>query len=293
MKKLTLAAVGASISLTAFGQDLLQCVNPDVLNSLIARGLPQLQLAVTAELPASLADYRAPAGFILVGTAVRGDAALTTVAYRTSRDSEAAHAALVASFAADGWEIEDAAQNRPTRAVFELPGGPVTGTVCRDGQRLSLRVVDVDGTRYATINRNEDAAARACNSVESQLGALRSIMPDRLAEAAPLTLTFPPGTRSASGFGGLIISGSSLFADYQASTRIVSPNSSADLAERLGGQLREQGWRVDSSWNGRVSSGARFTRVAGDGLTHWVSLEIVALDAETYDVSLRQMTPPL
>ena len=71
MQKLTIALIGALCSLTAFSQDLLQCVNPDVINSLLFGGRPN-QVSVTQSLPETLENFEPPVGFDLVGSIREG-----------------------------------------------------------------------------------------------------------------------------------------------------------------------------------------------------------------------------
>src|SRR5690606_21039482 len=102
----------------------------------------------------------------------------------------------IASLEAAGWEHEQG-QTPPIRSVFALAdGGTSVGTVCREGERLVVRVLDIDETRYTAINvpRAEDRP-RACHAEDRQFASIvaRSAL---LTEGMP-TLTFPPGTRSA------------------------------------------------------------------------------------------------
>lgn len=284
MKKLAIATIGALFSLTATGQDLLQCLHPDIVNGLIFRGNPAQQLAVTSELPATLSEFRAPAGFTLIGTAVRVESDLTTVAYKTELDRGEAFDALVGAFGAGGWELEE--ELRPIAPVFELSASPTTGTICRDGERLSLGIRDFDGTRYASIGSVPLDRPRDCHAEDPRMRS-RPSLPGGVHDYLPL-LVFPESTQAAN--GGALGAGFSGAGDStRTSARVASPDSAQTLAAHLGAQMVEQGWRQDASWTGNLSAGAVWMRQADDGAAVWGTLDIVGVADDTYEVALRML----
>lgn len=290
MKKLTAALLGAFLSLTALGQDLLQCVNPDVIKGVLFAGRPESQTLITATLPAALAGYEAPSGFELVGTAVRGDGASTTVAFRTSLDREAAHAALVASFEAEGWAIE-APMIIPAR-VFVLDSEPVSGTICRDGERRYLNVEDINDRRYASIALSDQPPTRACNAEDPRRRSIGLGMMSLLTGEAP-TLELPEGTTAADGSGRINTGGGGSGDTYATESQIRSPLSPSSFVERLASQMSAQGWTADARWSGTLSNGGRWIRTSDDGIMYWSTLEVVDIGDGIYDLSFRIMMPPL
>jgi hypothetical protein len=234
-----------------------------------------------------MAGFQAPAGFSLIGTADRDDGMSQTVAYRTSRAGDVAYGALFASLQAEGWEVEDM-QIGPR--VFNLATGPVSGTLCLNGERRSLGVTDLNDTRYVTISISTRESTRACNAQDRARSMIMARM-SMLSADAP-TLTFPVTTTSAAASGALPSGGGGSGETYQIDVQVISPDPASSLLGHLGAQMGEQGWQVDANWSGRLSNGGRWTRVTDDGTPMWVTLEIVALGDEMYDVSYRQMLPP-
>lgn len=288
MKVTSLAVAGTLFSLTAFGQDLLQCVNPDILNGLIYRGRSEARLTITPGLPESMAGFEAPADFELIGTAVRGNTGTTTVAYATELASAAAHAAFFASLQADGWAVEDDPLGPP---IFSLTDGPETGTLCLNGERRMLSVLDANGTRYVRISINDQEQERACNEADRALSMMQSGIMGMFMREMP-SLEFPAGTRSASPDGRLNGGRGASGENFHTAVQVVSAETPQSLIDDLGAQMSELGWRVDSSWSGRVSTGARWTRTTDDATPFWTSIEIVRIDDFTYDVNLRLTMPP-
>lgn len=285
MRKLAIAVPAAIFSLTAVGQDLLQCVDPDVANGLLFNGRAETALTVTGALPEDMSGYRAPAGFELVGTAVRGAGTTTTVAFKTALSSEDAYAALLASLEPDGWAVE---ANERIPQTFNVASQPVSGTVCRNTERLSLRVQDADGVRYATVSAYPDQPARACNAEDPRLASGGRAMFDNLRSRMP-TLDFPANARAVDGFGGgMGGSGQTV----STSSRIQSPDSAASLSALLAGQLTAQGWSRDAAWTGSLSSGSTWTQQGDDAEPYWGTLEIVSIGGGTYHVGFMLMTRP-
>lgn len=279
MRKLTIALIGALFSLTAFSQDLLQCVNPDVVNSLLFGGRPS-QVAITRSLPDALSSYEPPAGFELIGSMNQGVGDASTTAFKTDLEIQAAFDALVASFAQDGWiPEEDGSAN-----TFSLPGRPLSGTVCRDGDRRAISVRDVDGTRYAGISLYSQGQLRACGD-DGRPDPMRNIF--ALQQELP-QFSFPDTAQAVNSAGGAGISGSS--GGVGTATRITSPDSAASLADHLGNQMTAQGWYRDASWTGNLSSGSTWTRQLDDGTPVWATLEVVDLTNRTYDVQIRMQS---
>jgi hypothetical protein len=286
MKKLILVLSGALVSLTAVGQDLLQCVNPDVVNSLLFHGRADLHQTVTRGLPADLADVAVPGGFELIGGAVRDEMGIATVAFKTHLDSDEAFAALLASSEAKGWELEDDTQPFMAR-VFNLSSGPTTGTICLNGERRSLRVRDVAGNRYATVATQASDRPRDCNAPDPRL-AMRPPMPGLATGELP-SLYLPESVREPNGNplgGGSGMSG----ANFSTSVQVASPESGARIADHLAGQMVEQGWLEDGRWTGALSAGSSWTRQAEDGVSLAGTIEIVDLGDDQFHVSFRMRT---
>lgn len=292
MKKLTMTMLGALLSAAAFGQDLLQCLDPHVANGLLFEAHSERRLTITPTLHEALTGVATPAGFTLVGTSMRDDVQGATVAYRTNRSGADALAALVASFEAAGWEQEQDETASLSRSVFSLADGQAgtgTTTVCRDGARLFARVLDIDDTRYPTIIVPGDDAPRACHAENRELAVV-------MARSALLTdgipaLVFPAGTRSAMPDGTLSSGGGTSGNNFSTGVRVSSPDSGLVLLDHFVPQMAEQGWKIEARWAGRVSTGGRWTRTSDDGTPYWATVELVELAPNTYAASYYQLSP--
>lgn len=281
MKRIIIAAVAALSSFGAVAQGLPQCANPEVLNALVYNGRIESRATVTRTLPAGLAGYRAPSGFSLIGTAVRDSGRSTLVAFKTELASERAMTALTESVRADGW-LPEAPQGGGQ--TFTVPGDPLHVTVCRNSERRSLSVRDMGTFRYASVGMSREQRSLACNEKDPRMGAfdvraMQSLMPN---------FTFPATARQSGPGGG----GGGSNDIWKSATRIQSPDSGAFLSDHLASQLDAQGWRRDSAWNGRVSSGSNWKRQA-DGKAMWGTLEVVRTGADQHEVrfTLQTRTP--
>src|SRR5262245_35121583 len=143
MRKITVALSGALVSLTALGQDFLECVSPDVTRSLLMTTRDAPDYLVTADVPAALADFETPAGFAWVGSRVTGFDVKAT--WKSNLDPRAAQQAFNAALAADGfttWSGDDTG--------FQLTSPPMMTSACRDSTMGVLIVREVDDARYLT-----------------------------------------------------------------------------------------------------------------------------------------------
>lgn len=283
MRKLIVAVSSVVFCVAAPAQQLLQCVNPDVLNSLVFNGRPEAKLLVTRAMPDDAAGYRAPAEFAFIGTSVGTERAFSTVAYRTALGTQAAFDSLLAFLSVEGWKQESAPQ---LQLPVQIAGGsqPATAaTLCRNGERRRVVVRESEGVRYATIAGLEVSPPRACDVPAPQpVSGLNPMAAINARQANMPRFTFPPTARRTTGLpGGEGFSGNKVIFT---TTRIDSPDTAASLARHLAGQLTEQGWHSDTQWSGRLSTGSTWSRTDADGQALLGTLEILSVSEGTYDV---------
>lgn len=289
MRKLTLAISMVTFCVAAPAQQVLQCVNADVLNSLVFNARAESKLVVRRTMPDTVDGFRAPAGFTLIGSGVRGQNLSTVVAYKTTLETTAAFDSLMGLLSAEGWKRESTSlQQQPLVSVAGPQ--PAAARLCRNGQRRNMLVQEIQGVRYATIFGFEATPPRACDAPMPQQGfgvdpiaafnARRAILPQ---------FTFPDTARLAPAAGGEVFSGNSA----STSARIESPDTAASLARHLSRQLVEQGWRSDAQWSGKLSTGSTWSRSNADGQTIWGTLEILSRSAGIYDVGFTLATRQL
>lgn len=284
MRKFVLALGSLALAATASAQQVLQCANPDVLNSLVFNARPESKMVVKRTLPDVVAGYRAPAGFTLIGSGIRGDNASTVVAYRTALEPATALDSLLSFLSGEGWKRE-APQAAPSGMMF----GPQTldASVCRDGERRSVQVREVEGIRFARIVGYQASPPRACNAPQPTNGqamngfgnplaahnAAMALMPQFSFPANAKMAAAGPDNPNTGGRGAV------------STVRIESPDSAATLAGSLAQQLATQGWRRDAEWKGALSTGSTWTRKADDGNSYLGALELLGASKDTYDVA--------
>jgi hypothetical protein len=276
MRKQAVAAIAVFATLANAAQPL-QCTNPDILNGLVFLGRSDQKMTVTRGSPGFLGNFRAPSGFHLIGSGVRG-IGMDTVAYKTSLPGDKTYAALLAAFAAEGWEIE---ATPGAGATFNVAGSPREGTVCRNGERRILLVTEAGGATYASVNTYPVRRQLDCNApdpLRNMVSGMNSTIP---------RFQFPVGTSIAQGgFGG----GGGSSQSYSTSTRIISPEGQGTLVEQLGNQIERQGWRPDSGWSGANSAGSTWRKTIGGQLGSG-TLDIVRVSKDTYEVSFTLQLP--
>lgn len=274
MRKFVIAMTSVLVVTAAPAQEALQCANPDVLNSLVFNGRPESKLTIRRALPENAAGYRAPAGFTLIGSGVRGQGTGTMVAYRTTLEAGKALDSLLGVLADEGWRRETTAQMQP---LVSVAGAAPTGAmVCRNGERRNLRVQDAGEVRYLTIS-SFTARGWACDAPNPQ--GFDPMAARNAAMAQMPRFSFPATARMAA--GSSLPQGNSL---ASSSARIESPDTAASLARHLARQLAEQGWRADAEWNGALSTGSTWTRSAADGQRYWGTLEILGMGGNVYNI---------
>lgn len=282
MRRFILVSGLAAFAAVAPAQQVLQCVNPDVLNSLVFNARSESRLVVRRDMPENVAGFRAPAGFTLIGSGVRGQGLSTLVAYKTTLERDKAFDSLLGFLSGEGW-------NRETRQLDQVPSITVAGTqssaatLCRNGDRRNVQVQEIGGVRYAVIAGFVTSPERACGAPDPRQGfsanpmaamnAVRAVMPQ---------FSFPSSARATGGAPSGDMTGGD---ETVSSVRIETPDTAATLAGNLARQLREQGWRSDAEWKGALSTGSTWMRGAGAGQTYWGKLEILNLGNGILDIS--------
>lgn len=273
MRKFVLVLLSMMVAVAAHAQEALQCANPDALNSLVFSGRPELKLAIRRALPDNPAGYRAPAGFTLIGSGLRGTG--TVVAYKTTLETGKAFDNLLAQFADDGWRREATASAQPLATVAGAT--PTEAMVCRNGERRNLRVRDAGAVRYAILS-SFTVADRACDAPDPR--SIDSVAARTAAMASMPQFSFPATARTAAGTGSRLLPNGLT----SSSVRVESPDTGESLARHLARQLAEQGWRRDAEWNGALSSGSTWTRRGTNGQMYWGTLEVLSPGGNVYEV---------
>src|SRR5690606_34936623 len=186
MRKLIATLTGLCFSAAAFGEDLLQCLDPHLVQSLIAPSATLNPTRITTDVPTELEGFVVPAGFDWIGS-LEGDIR-KTVALKTTLDAHAAAAAAVESLKAMGW-TEAATPSIGMTRVFVSSDVPSAGAqMCRGDASGALTVREVEGSRYVNFVWS-NAELSACRPSLSA----RPAFLDELRAEGP-TLRLPEGT---------------------------------------------------------------------------------------------------
>jgi hypothetical protein len=290
MRTLAYIAMAALSGGAALGQNLLDCIEPDVLRTLLMTGQGERPLVITAAVPPELAVLKMPGGFAWIGSAERitgrADAntniSQVTAAWRSSLVPDAARNAMTTALTASGWAMQP--QRGTGFSVFSSSSTPtVWQAACRDGKPVSLSAVAMDGVTYVTISiqrgNNNDLT---CNSqmrmpVTNATG-LEKYMPHLELPADPAT-----GVAARMGGGG---SGSSA-GTLNARAEFVLKDSLANVARHFAKQMAAQGWNSDANWSGASTAGSSWSRRDDSGTLVQGMLKVTALEERQFLTELR------
>ena len=186
--------------INAFSDDLLSCVDPDVVTALLSFGYhPGSE--VTDEMPRKLSTVRYPDTFDFIGSMT--SEYLTSIAFRTELDPGGAESVIAKLFGEQGWRPMPRAR-AGMRSGFR-PSHETSQHQLRlchaDGNSVSIMAREKERVTFITLFSTNDARSADCNREPSADGSIRwgfteDLMPD---------LELPANSSSrGSGHGGII-----------------------------------------------------------------------------------------
>jgi hypothetical protein len=263
----------------AFGQGLLDCIEPDVLRALVLQGQGEPPPVITAAMPRELSAVRMPAEFTWIGSAERAlarlDASATTsqvtAAWRSSLAPDAARTAAASALAAEGWALQDSGM---ATAVFRS-ALPAMQSACRNGQQAGITASTMEGATYVllTLQRGNDDAS-ACSQVrptQRLITGVEAYLPRLDMPIDPATGQVARSNRTDQGSRSGMV---------DARVEFASRDSSGNVARHFAKQLAEQGWSSDAAWNGATTAGSSWSRRDGDVLIHGMLQLITVADGK-------------
>jgi hypothetical protein len=273
----------------AFGQGLLDCVDPDVLRALLLSGQGDRPQTFTAMVPPELAALKMPPGFGWIGSAERmtgrADATTTTsqvtAAWRSTLAQDAARAAVANALAASGWEV------RPVpgfgMSVFRSTAIQPSQLACRDGKAVNLNVARMDGVTYVMFSIQRGANINSvCNATfpapQPMNTGLERLMPKLEMPVDPAT-----GATVRSQGGG----SSSRAGSTSSRTEFSAKDSPGNIARHFARQLTEQGWISDASWSGATTAGSAWSRKSDAGELVQGTLYVTAVGERQFQAVFR------
>jgi hypothetical protein len=281
MRRLAFFTVAALASATVFGQSLLDCIDPEVLRTLLLQGQGGQQLTITTTMPVELSALKVPREFTWIGSAERvtgrvdasTNASQVTTAWRTSLAPDVALLSVTSAMTASGWTVP----KRPAlgRNVFDASAQQLPAPACREDKLVNVAANTMDGVTYLMITfqrgnvPNQTCAQMARNN--PTYGA--DVGLDRYLPKLEMPLdprTGQPVRRQDNGWGG----GGDSFA---AQAELPTADSVGNVARHFAKQMAEQGWSSDASWSGASTAGSSWSKHADASLIHG-TLSVTSID---------------
>jgi hypothetical protein len=291
MRRVVFFAMAALPGIAAYGQGLLDCLEPDVLRGLVLQGQGERQPVITGAVPSELSALKMPREITWIGSAERivgrvdatTNLTQVTAAWRSSLAPAAARAAAATALTASGWEVR--AQPGASMSVFVSESMQPSQPACRDGIPVNINANAMDGVTYvlATLQRGNNNNS-ICNQpvrpfTMSNTG-LDKYMP-RLtipADPAPAGAGRPQSiSTSYSGGGGGV---ANVSADF------TSRDSVTNVARLFAKQMAEQGWISDANWSGAISAGSSWSKQDASDVIQ-STLSVAAAEDQRFVATLR------
>lgn len=287
MRRVAYFVTAALTGAAAFGQGLLDCIEPDVLRALVLQSQGERPPVFSADVPPEIAALKVPGVFTWIGSAERitgrvdatTNASQVTAAWRSGLAPDAARAAAAAALAASGWEV----RAPMGMAVFSSAASQVPQAACRDGKPVNFAASALDGTTYLMFtlqrgtNSNSICSQPARPSVTTGTG-LDQHLPRLQLPVDPSTGTEARMQSGGSGSGG---------GGFNAHAEFVLRDSASNVARQFARQMAEQGWTSDATWSGASSAGSSWSKREGGAAVVQGTLSVIALDERQFVATLR------
>ena len=247
---LTIVAFLFCVPINASSDDLLSCVDPDVVTAFLSWGY-QSDRTISDELPQEFSTVRYPHDFLFIGSST--SATHRSAAFRTGREPSDAESVIEIIFGERGWHSVPQPQRDAMRKGFQQT---------RDASQRHLSLCHVNGEAMAVTSRREDRGTYVvlgkytdarnlnCNrqpNADNRMdwGLTSDLMPN---------LELPANAKSRGSGRGGFIRGSGDHADTH--VRIRSKLRPEEILAHFSSQLALQGWILDSAWTGEASRGS-------------------------------------
>jgi hypothetical protein len=284
MRRVACFTMATLATVAAFGQGLLDCLEPDVLRALLLENQGQRAPVITGAVPPEISALRMPGTYTWIGSAERitgrvdamTNASQVTSAWRSSLAPEVARARAAAALAASGWEVLPPLG----MSVFSMP---VAQTACRDGKPVDLNVSAMDGVTYVllTLQRGNNTNP-VCNQAARPpmtIGAgLEPHLPRLAIPVDPSTGVAARMQRSDTGFSDGAVNAGAVF---------TVRDSADNIARHFAKQMAEQGWSSDANWSGASTAGSSWSKRPDSGSLVQSTLSVTALDDRQFVATLR------
>lgn len=287
MRRTAFITLAASWGAMAFGQGLLDCIEPDVLHALLLQDQGTRPPAITATVPQELVPLKMPREFTWIGSSERAvarvnanaDLIQVTAAWRSSLAPDAARSAAAAALKAAGWELRQ--PFGPAVVAFVSPETQsLAQPACRDGGLVNFTASAMDGATYVlfTIQRGNPGTT-VCNQPA------RPMMTTGFEQYTP-RLEMPPDPATGTAVRQQGSNTSSGGGSMSTGVEFMVKDSPGNVARHFEKQLAAQGWTSDSTYTGTTTAGSTWSRRDGTTLVV-VSLRVTAMDGQRMAATLR------
>jgi hypothetical protein len=288
MRRFILLGTAMVSGAAAFGQGLLDCVDPDVLRALMLQSQAERAPIITEAVPPEIALLKMPAGFAWIGSAERitgrvdasTNTSQVTASWRSNLAPDAARAATATALTASGWAI----RSTPGigMSVFGSMDAQVSQTACRDGRPVNMNVAAMDGVTYVLFTIQRGSAG---NTICNQPDRPSPVATTGLEQYLPrLNMPVDPATGvSVRYLGG---SGSTSAGNVTIRTEFSMKDSVGNIARHFARQMSEQGWSSDANWSGASTAGSSWLRRDAGGIIQ-STLMVTAAEEQRFVTALR------
>lgn len=260
--------------------DLLACVDPDVRAGIL-RSVP-MGATVTRTVPDPVIELRELGDFELIAS-IAGPSGVRA-AFKTALSASAGTQRMTSLLEEAGWRDEHRGDGQGGGFVVE--GATETRLLCRDGERAMIERKSAEGLTYLTIEFfplnpimwtcdelvSTPSETRTTPGPEIWRHLPRLTLPDD-ADLTPLQVETPSGGHSSASIGVTV------------ETDLTAQN----LVDHFRTELQAQGWRHDTGWSGRSSSGSIWAFSPAEDLELNGLLDVVSLGGSRYHANFRAM----
>ncbi len=279
MRRLVILSAGMLFGATALAQNLLSGIDPDVLKGLLWQGQAGRSALVGTTVPRELSGITMPNAFSWIGSLQRDLGQLVgnttpvqvSAAYRTALPPEAAHAQALSAMTAGGW-VAQAGMPGMGMDVFVTRSQPVSQTLCRDNQPVTITANVLDGVTYVLFAATRSANNNTC---DASMRARFLSSTGFEGQLPKLDLPVNPATGAQPRFMGGGSGGSGSGRNFH--TEFASSDSAGNVANHFARQMQSQGWAMDASWNGDSTAGSSWSRRPDANTTIMGTLQVTSV----------------
>ncbi len=252
MKRLFLACL--IFPVTAIADDPFACVDPEFAAAFLGTGY-QHRPEYSTELPDAFDGLPVPDTFELVGSATNSYS--LRAVYKTTEDSTVALSNVLNLLMNDGWRNLANVMAMQARG-FQSGINPKMARVCRNIEPglLTINVSDLTDQTYLSFSMANYGEGQTCDDLEAQSNAFGRHRMNLWNDLPVLDLPEDAQSSNAGSGGG----GN----EYHSDVVVMTETSRSSLVSHLGDQIRDQGWELDTSWSGALSSGSIWSRKSSE-----------------------------